>query len=641
MSRTGLATGLVLVMAVMMASNTGVAAAATASPGDAMVDVIVVMRSKADLRTVSGASRAARLASVERTLRVTADRAQASLLALLRTRQAAHRVDRIVPLWIANEVKIRADQGVIAELTARPDVLAVRPDRTITAPVAQLAAPPQPNLVTIGAPAMWDLGYTGQGVVVANLDTGVDVSHPDLASRFRGGTNSWYDPNGQHPTTPTDISGHGTQTMGVIVGGDAGGTSIGVAPGAQWIAAKIFNDQGVAQTSKIHQAFQWLLDPDGNPATPDAPNVVNNSWSTAVAGCDVEFQPDLSGLRAAGIVPVFAAGNYGPLAGTTYGPAGLPEALAVGSVDDADVVDASSSRGPSACAQTVSPALVAPGVGIRTSDVAGGYTVQTGTSLSAPHVAGGLALLLCAFPGLSADQQESALTGSAEDLGPAGVDNDYGYGRLDVPAAYDRVGSSPDFTLSAAPAAATVLPGGTATYSVSVGSPAGFTGAVSLSVTGLPSGQASATFAPSVISGGTGSAQLTVTTTTAIAPGSYALTITGTAGPTVHSTTATLLVTDFTISAAPASVTVLRGRAARFTVSVGSLAGFSGPVRLSRSALPYACRSHWSLNPVVAAGSSVLTIKTTAGTPRGTFRITVIGRSGGRVHKVTITVTVR
>src|SRR3972149_324648 len=111
------------------------------------------------------------------------------------------------------------------------------------------------------------------------MHTGADVSHPDLVTRWRGGSNSWFDPYGQHPMTPTDLSGHGTWTMGVIVAGDAGGTSIGVAPQASWIAVKIFDDQDSSTATAIHQGFQWLLDPDGNPATPDAPDVVNNSWS--------------------------------------------------------------------------------------------------------------------------------------------------------------------------------------------------------------------------------------------------------------------------------------------------------------------------------------------------------------------------
>ena len=227
--------------------------------------------------------------------------------------------------------------------------------------------------------------------------------------------------------------------MGVMVGGDAGGTSIGMAPGATWIAAKIFNDSGTATATAIHSALQWVLDPDGNPATADAPQVVNNSWAYGTPGCNLEFQPDLQALRAAEIVPVFAAGNYGPGSSTSVSPANYPEALAVGATSNADVVSSVSGRGPSACgeASTTYPEVVAPGVNVRTADLYGLYQTASGTSLAAPHVAGALALLLSAHPGLTASAQAGALTGSARDLGTTGPDNSYGYGRLDVLAAHD------------------------------------------------------------------------------------------------------------------------------------------------------------------------------------------------------------
>ena len=177
------------------------------------------------------------------------------------------------------------------------------------------------------------------------MDTGVDASHPDLSGRYRGGTNSWYDPYGQH-SSPTDINGHGTWTMGVMVGGGAGGSAVGMAPDARWIAVKIFNDRGQASVSAIHQGFQWLLDPDGNPATADAPQVVNNSWGMSSPGCDLTFQPDVQALAAAGILPVFAAGNFGPGVGTGVSPANYPESLAVGALASGGGVLGSSSRGP-------------------------------------------------------------------------------------------------------------------------------------------------------------------------------------------------------------------------------------------------------------------------------------------------------
>ena len=78
----------------------------------------------------------------------------------------------------------------------------------------------------IRASELWDMGFTGTGMVIASMDTGVDATHPDLASRWRGGANSWFDVNGVYDT-PFDYSGHGTGVMGILVGGDAGGSAIG------------------------------------------------------------------------------------------------------------------------------------------------------------------------------------------------------------------------------------------------------------------------------------------------------------------------------------------------------------------------------------------------------------------------------
>ena len=228
-------------------------------------------------------------------------------------------------------------------------------------------------------------------------------------------------------------------------GGSSGGTAIGVAPQAQWIAAKIFNDSGSATASAIHLAFQWLLDPDGNPATDDAPAVVNNSWSYGTPGCNLLFQPDLQALLAAGIVPVFAAGNYGPTSPSDVSPSNYPEAFAVGAIDNNSSVYAYSSRGPTSCGRTspaVYPAVAAPGVNVTTTDRYGLYGAYSGSSLAAPHVAGAMALLLSALPNLTVAQVESALTTSAVDIGPAGPDNTFGAGRVDVLAAYTALGGA-------------------------------------------------------------------------------------------------------------------------------------------------------------------------------------------------------
>jgi subtilisin family serine protease len=320
--------------------------------------------------------------------------------------------------------------------------------------------------VAVNAPLLWTLGITGTGVVVGSLDTGVDGTHPELAATWRGDAHAWFDPYHQC-ATPCDLNGHGTQVMGVMVGGAASGTAIGMAPGATWIAARIFNTTGQAQASTIHLAFQWALDPDGNPATDDAPDVVNASWDVInPGGCDLTFAPDLQALVAAGIVPVFAAGNSGPNPASAVSPANNPDALAVGAVDNAGVVASFSSRGPTSCgtgAARTFPELAAPGVAVSTTDrmVVGDpaprYVPASGTSLAAPHVAGGLALLISAFPGrrFSAAELRVALSFTARPLPDQAStpNNDTGAGLLDLWAAYEalRQDSLPTATPTTAP----------------------------------------------------------------------------------------------------------------------------------------------------------------------------------------------
>ena len=443
---------------------------ASLAPGE-MLSVVVSFKAQANLTLTRRPDRAARLKAVITALQATADATQKPIRAFLQAKSAQGLVGQTTYFWVFNGLAVTATRDVIWELAARPDVQRITPDEIAIGPVTLAAGnPPETNLSVINAPGLWDLGFLGQGIVVANMDTGVDVSHPDLAARWRGGTNSWFDPYGQHPVTPADLNGHGTWTMGIMVGSDAGGTAIGVAPQAQWIAVKIFNDQGYSTATAVHQGFQWLLDPDGNPDTADAPHVVNNSWTFISPGCDLEFQPDLQALRAAGILPVFAAGNFGPDSGTSRSPANNPAAFAVGATNDSNLIYAYSSRGPSSCGNpsTTYPDLVAPGVLIRTAGLYGTYDDATGTSVAAPHVAGGLALLLSAYPGLSDIAQEHALINGAVDLGTPGTDNDFGNGRLDLLAAYHVAAGGADLAIGKTDAFDPVYTGGTLTYTLLV-----------------------------------------------------------------------------------------------------------------------------------------------------------------------------
>ena len=385
----------------------------------------------------------------------------------LRTWAQANRARRLRELWVINGMAMTVPVSRVKSLAGLTGVASVRPDSTLQAPVTVAGdpAPPEWNLHAVHAPDLWSQGYTGSGIVVANMDTGVDALHPDLAAKWRGGANSWYDPHGEH-AEPYDPDGHGTQTMGLMVGGSGGGTLIGVAPDARWIAAKLYNDAGQASYSDIHLAFQWLLDPDGDPATLDAPDVVNASWGlVGTAGqCVTEFNDDIAALKAAGTALAFAAGNDGPAPLTSLSPANNAAGFAVGAVDTQLVVARFSSRGQSACDGSIYPDVTAPGVNVNTTDLSFGglalYRVVSGTSFAAPHTAGVMALLAGAFPQASVSELEAALTASAQDLGVAGADNSYGHGLADALAAYRRLldagpANSPPAITSTPPTSAT------------------------------------------------------------------------------------------------------------------------------------------------------------------------------------------
>ena len=197
------------------------------------------------------------------------------------------------------------------------------------------------------------------------------------------------------------------------------------------------NRNGSGSASALIAAAEWMTDPDGNPATADQPSVVNNSWAAPGAN-DTWFRPMVRRWLELGIVPVFAAGNSGPGAGSVGNPASYPESLAVGAIDDGNVVAPFSGRGPvvwddedgtgpAAGTTLIKPDISAPGVGI-TSTVGTGYLTYSGTSMAAPHVAGVAALLHQANTALTPQQIVDTLKATAADLGPTGMDSSYGTG---------------------------------------------------------------------------------------------------------------------------------------------------------------------------------------------------------------------
>lgn len=425
---------------------------------DSKTTYIVYLRERADLRPAQlMVAKLARRQTVISALQATARRTQADIVAYLEQQESAGRVMDYTSYWVFNGLAITGDLETLLALAARPEVERIRANHRYKLPDPPLSLPQlggdeggvvEWNIARVRADEVWrDLDITGAGVVVANMDTGVDWTHPALQSKYRGSDSDhnydWYDCTGAYPSAPDDGDGHGTHTMGVMVGSDPGSNyHIGMAPDAQWIAVKVLDDDGVGYDTWIHAGFQWLLAPTdingNNPNPSKAPDIVNNSWGPSFPNvADPTFLPDVQALRAAGIFPVFGAGNEGELGdGTVAAPAGYPESFAVGATDFEDVIASFSGRGPSFWGE-FKPEVSAPGVDIRSSVPGGGYEGGwSGTSMAAPHVAGLAALLLSADPTLTLSELENFMKYTAADFGDAGPDNTYGWGRID---AYEAV----------------------------------------------------------------------------------------------------------------------------------------------------------------------------------------------------------
>jgi bacillopeptidase F len=434
--------------------DTTLGAALEDAPAHKEFRVVVRLKDTTDLKS----NRANRISHAEliRGRRANAAASQGRLDAFFRE----HAVKKISPLWLINGLALTADAKTIQKLARHPAVNSLSLNQTfsLSPPSYSSNAPPAWNLLQINAPALWSLGFTGFGIVVGVMDTGADLANPHLLPSYRGGSNSWFDPFGTY-STPYDGIGHGTQVLGIILGANDIDTPIGIAPSAKWIAARIFTNAGVGDVENTHRAFEWMLDPDGDPNTPDAPHIVNCSWGLTeyVNQCQNEFQEDVSYLRQAGMGVIFAAGNesVNPSYPSSVSPANYPESLSVGAVDSASVITPTSSRGPSACDGLIYPTLVAPGSSIETCDLSFGGLVDQhvyvdGTSFAAPHVTGAMALVLSAFPELNMRQIEDIFIHSAVDLGMPDPDNGYGYGLINAVQAYKLAVSllSGDFDLS-------------------------------------------------------------------------------------------------------------------------------------------------------------------------------------------------
>ena len=300
------------------------------------------------------------------------------------------------------------------------------------------------GLRRIGALATWGAyGCRGEDVVVALLDTGVDPQHPDLAGKIA----HWaeFDERGAviSGSKPHDSDRHGTHVAGTIVGGNASGRWIGVAPAAKIAAGLVLNGAAGGTHAQILAGLKWAID--------TGVDVISMSLGGLVLGPEVPSTYTKAILNAVrvGIPVVTAIGNEGSQ--TSGSPGNDVLSFAVGATDHQDraagfsggrtqIITQSGFFPPEALPIVYSkPDISAPGVAIYSSIPGGGYEHLNGTSMATPHVAGAVALLLSGTrirAEVPVDQRtfliQDLLTGSAEELGEAGQNHRFGFGRLDV-----------------------------------------------------------------------------------------------------------------------------------------------------------------------------------------------------------------
>lgn len=404
--------------------------------------------------------------AVVSSLRAKANETQHTIKAYLNEEKRNGNVKEFQSFYIVNAVAVTGTKEVMDKLASFPEVEKILPNETrqlitptnktsthnksnnTSSPQTAGTASIEWNIERVGAPQVWNMGIDGAGTVVASIDTGVQWNHPALKEKYHGYNPAqpdqpdhiynWFDAvNGQ--ASPYDDNGHGTHTMGTMVGSEPNGTNqIGVAPGAKWIAVKAFTAEGSGSDVDLLEAGEWILAPkdaQGNPHPEKAPDVVNNSWGGG-PGLDEWYRSIVQNWRAADIFPEFSAGNSGPDSGSIDAPSNYPESFATGATDIHNQIASFSSRGPSPYGE-IKPEVSAPGVNIRSSVPGSGYEGGwNGTSMAGPHVSAVVALMKQANAALTVDEIEQILLDTAipitDSAYPDSPNNGYGHGLVNA-----------------------------------------------------------------------------------------------------------------------------------------------------------------------------------------------------------------
>lgn len=329
----------------------------------------------------------------------------------------------VVPV-IATEL----DDRDIDKISSDPNVLSIEKDEPISIDSSAEYANAW-GVSQVGGESAYNMGYSGVGVKVAVMDTGIDYNHQDLANNYAGGYNFVSD-----NADPYDDNGHGTHVAGIIAASNNDSGVVGVAPNAKIYALKILNSTGSGYTSAIIQALDWAIN--------NGVNIVNLSFGT-VNYPGTSLEDALINAEAKGLTIIASAGNNGTCIGdtdTVNYPAKFASVISVGAVDK-------SNSHPCFSASGSKLDFVAPGVSINSTKLGGGNALYSGTSMATPHVAGTAATLIGSSvidingDGKINDEVKDILKKTATDLGTSGVDNLYGNGLVKVDSAINYLSS--------------------------------------------------------------------------------------------------------------------------------------------------------------------------------------------------------
>jgi subtilisin family serine protease len=418
-----------------------------------------------------------------------ASRTQKPLIEILEDADVEYRTYIVAnAIWIVSEI----DQAMLTVIARNDHVEFISSNEQVLLEKVRPSsgtvrtAEPEWGIARVHADSVWALGFRGQGVVVGGQDTGYEWDHPALSAKYRGYNGgevdhnyNWYDavhelspihndtitdpnltPCGVDAPVSCDDNGHGTHTMGTIVGGNST-NFIGVAPEAKWVGVRCM-DRGYGSPMTYLESFEWFLAPTDvhgeNPDPTRAPHVINNSWRCPeMEGCNPDnfdiLNEAIENLRAAGVVVVVSAGNQGSLGCSSLAspPSIFEGSFAVGASRQNDTIAGFSSRGPVLVDSSgrVKPDVAAPGTNVRSAWLDSTYRSLNGTSMAGPHVAGAVALIISANPDLAGEVEEieNILRETARPMQPlydCGSDsldipnNTYGFGIIDALAAVKK-----------------------------------------------------------------------------------------------------------------------------------------------------------------------------------------------------------